>query len=89
MKEYVIEDAIRALIGVQLTEEKAREILKQAFSDEIMIVWNVDDIQTQASNEGRPISYDHAVDILHRIEDNHDANVGVNWGVISEYLKEG
>jgi len=82
MKEQIIYEAVDALVGEPLTKERAREILTNAFTDKIMIVWTVEDVQTHATNMGYTISYDQAHEILHHLANNHDADLGISWETI-------
>ena len=47
--------------------------------DEIAIVWSVADVL-----EVRPdLTEDQAYEVLQNAKDKHDANIGINWDVLS------
>lgn len=46
--------------------------------DEIAIIWSVEDVM----QECKWLSKDQALDVLHDLKHNHDANIGINWEVI-------
>tara|TARA_B100000035_G_scaffold84545_1_gene71017 strand:+ start:423 stop:620 length:198 start_codon:yes stop_codon:yes gene_type:complete len=52
----------------------------------ISIIWHVDDVLAQASQRDIKISREKAIDLLHRMDAKHDANIGINWEVIDCYL---
>lgn len=56
-------------------------------TNRIILVWGTDDIQHQAEGLNIELSDSEAMDILTEIENKHDASIGVNWGVISEYIR--
>jgi len=46
--------------------------------DEIAIIWSVEDIKTQCPW----LSDDDAYEVLCRLDQKHDATIGINWDVI-------
>jgi len=52
----------------------------------IEIKWSTEDILAQAENLDIELTEDQADEILESLEDNHDANIGINWDVISFYI---
>ena len=46
--------------------------------DEIAIIWSVEDIKTQCPW----LSDDDAYEVLCRLDQKHDASIGINWDVI-------
>ena len=46
--------------------------------DEIAIIWSVEDVMQQCNW----LTKEEALDVLHDLEHNHDANIGINWDVI-------
>ena len=67
-------------------------VINAADHRSITIVWCVDDVLAYAKDEGldvgKTITEDDAEYILHRLEDNHDCNLGITWETISDYLQE-
>lgn len=56
---------------------------------EISIVWTSEDIQQQAYDSGYDTLTDEQIhEIFESLMDNHDANVGINWEVISDTIDE-
>jgi len=45
---------------------------------EISITWSVEDVEMVRPD----LSRDQAIDVLHCLKNNHDADVGINWDVI-------
>ena len=52
-------------------------------SEQISIIWEVDDVLIQ----NPLLTREEAMDVLEFIDNKHDANIGVNWDVI-EYAIE-
>lgn len=51
----------------------------ESTSESIAIVWHVDDVLDQCPT----LSRDEALEVLHVLKRKHDANIGINWEVIS------
>lgn len=49
----------------------------------ITIVWSVEDVIGVAETLGFTLKKKSARDILKKIKRRHDAEIGINWGVIS------
>lgn len=47
--------------------------------DEIAIIWSVEDVMQECDW----LTKDQALDVLHDIDHNHDATIGINWEVIN------
>lgn len=54
--------------------------------DMLNISWGIAEVMHQAEEDGKEISKKDARNILRVMESNHDANIGVNWEVISENI---
>ena len=52
----------------------------------IAAVWSTDDVLAVAEQNGFEITEDDAEEVLELIDQNHDANVGINWDGISDHL---
>lgn len=67
-------------------------VINAADPRSITIVWCVDDILEHAESEGmdvgKTITEDDAEYILHRLEHHNDAEYGITWDTIGEYLQE-
>jgi len=47
--------------------------------DEIAIIWSVEDVMMECDW----LTKDQALEVLHDIDHNHDATIGINWEVIN------
>ena len=45
--------------------------------DEIAIIWSVEDVMQECDW----LTEDQALEVLHSIDHNHDATIGINWEV--------
>ena len=67
------------------------EVLGKQIEKRIAIVWSVEDVLTMAHlksefTDGKEwMTKEEAVEILHELNHNHDATIGVNWTVILDY----
>lgn len=68
---------------VTLHEEQPAE-LGLVDEDVLGIFWSVEDVLTVAPH----LSRDQARDVLHEARRYHDANVGINWGVLKEVASQ-
>ena len=50
--------------------------------DQISITWSVDDILQQALTRNIQLSRENCQEILESIEDNYNADLGINWDII-------
>lgn len=72
---------IRAADTQHLTEallELRRELESRPDANWIFSAWHVDDIREQRPD----LTDDQCREVLHNLERNHDANLGINWEVI-------
>jgi hypothetical protein len=51
-------------------------------SEQIAVVWSVEDVQGLDES----ISDSEAMEILEDIKNHHDAEVGINWDVLQQYV---
>ena len=50
----------------------------------IAIIWDISDIYIQAKNDDiYNLTHNEAKRVLTKLQLNHDANIGINWDVIS------
>lgn len=66
--------------------DKIKKVLEKYWSDKIAVVWTVKDIQMFAKDIGKKVSKRRACEILYIIHQKHDANRGISWETIEEYL---
>lgn len=55
-------------------------------SDIAVSIWTVSDVMSHAAEQNIECNEEQAKEILKDIVKFHDANVGINWDVISEHL---
>jgi hypothetical protein len=68
-------DASTAIVHIQMLE---------GGSDTFYKTWHTDDVLSLNPE----LSQDHARLVLTMAIDNHDANVGINWEVLQEYISQ-
>lgn len=47
---------------------------------EIAIIWSLEDVLMEC----KWLTEEQGLDVLHSLDDNHDATIGINWEVIRE-----
>lgn len=62
------------------TEDLIQELLNRGF---IRVLWSREDVVTEAERNGIVITKDEVLEVIHKIEQTFNANIGVNWDVIS------
>lgn len=72
------------------TEELIQELCNRGF---IRVFWNKEDIifQDRANHveiDGVELTDEQVSEVVYNIEQSFDANIGVNWDVISEHISE-
>jgi hypothetical protein len=53
----------------------------------IAIVWTADDVQGQADQLGIEVTEGQIRDVLYHLKNKHDANIGINWGMIDYWIQ--
>jgi hypothetical protein len=53
----------------------------------LVIPWTSTDIELQADNEGFTLTDEEILQVMMDIDNNHDANLGINWETISEVIR--
>lgn len=48
--------------------------------------WGIEDIFCQAENDGIKLTKKQAINVMDSIVENFDANIGINWEVISDAI---
>ena len=54
----------------------------------ISVKWDEDDVRMQAKEDGFEITQEQVEEVLRLTKENHDANEGINWGVISYWIDD-
>ena len=83
-------DYCQGLHGMEGTEYEHKlngyDFYYEKLSDTICIPWSFEDIKYRADDTGKKLTDDESRSILHDINHNHDANIGINWEVIDIYI---
>ena len=53
----------------------------------ISILWNIDDVKTQAKNMKIKLNKQQCWDVLDQVLDNHDANYGISWDTLKDSIE--
>lgn len=79
-----------ASMGVKLSGFTSDELnaAEQETLKTALLHWHVDDVYAQAENDELEISEEQALMVIQRLNDNHDATVGVNWDMISSHIDD-
>lgn len=56
--------------------------------DWIAIWWNIDDVKSLRDDDGEQPSDDRCREVLYLADEQHDANIGINWEVLRYWLDE-
>tara|TARA_R100000388_G_scaffold89558_1_gene70382 strand:+ start:213 stop:410 length:198 start_codon:yes stop_codon:yes gene_type:complete len=54
---------------------------------EISIIWSTEDVLHQAKEKGVKLTEDEANQILLQMERKHDADIGISWSTIDDYIE--
>ena len=55
---------------------------------EISIIWSTEDVLHQAKEKGVKLTEDEANEILLQMERKHDADIGISWQTINDYIDD-
>ena len=66
--------------------EKYKE--KIIAGEAIASIWVIDDVEHMAKQMGRTLSHDQQIEALEIVENNFDANIGINWDSIFYAIDE-
>lgn len=75
----------------ELAIHKVVECMKKSWKDRMAVIWNYKDVLEMAHlksefTDGKEwMNKEEAVEILHKLNRNHDATTGINWTVILDY----
>jgi hypothetical protein len=56
--------------------------------DHISILWNVEDVQTQAKVNGLKLTKAECREVLDACLDGHDANFGISWETLDFHIND-
>ena len=55
---------------------------------QIHITWCTEDVLHEAEELGVELTEDEANDVLIRMEEKHDASIGISWDVMDVYIQD-
>ena len=55
---------------------------------EISIIWSTEDVLHQAKQKDVKLTEDEANEILLQMERKHDADIGISWQTINDYIDD-
>lgn len=61
-------------------------MLKFDETRQIAIIWDIDDVKSQAKERHMNITDQQALEILHSMKHNHDCTLGITWETINAQL---
>lgn len=75
---------------LQAPESDLDSLIEDYYSDtdRIAILWGKDDVVHRAKEIEVEITDDDALDVLQRLENDHDCNIGITWDVIDCYIND-
>jgi hypothetical protein len=84
MNSHEIEDMIKALDKCNCIApnkiETVREVLEKFWSNQIALVWGVEDVQEVR----RDLTKQQCREVLREVLHDHNADIGVNWETLKE-----
>ena len=54
--------------------------------DHISILWNVEDVKTQAEVRGIKLNKEQCREVLDECLNSHDANIGISWDILDHHI---
>ncbi len=97
MNEYMIKEIAQVLYdagvlaqgddNAQQSYANTVKVLTTHFQNEMHIVWSVEDVQEAASEEDIDCSVERAREILATLDNDHDAEHGINWDAIRDAVQ--
>jgi predicted transcriptional regulator len=94
MYSHVIRSQVEALqkaglLKTGVTIDQAEECLQKAcWSDQIAIVWTIEDVLEHARQLKVRITKAQARAILFQVQNKHDASLGINWDTLEFHIRE-
>ena len=73
---------------------KIREFIKRLEEDYnledemVAVIWLKDDVSYRATDQGKEITDEQVSQVIHAMERNHDACIGINWDVIDFHIDD-
>lgn len=88
MHTNTIEEMLKALRPVIKKKDRALSLLEKYWSDKIALVWTAEDVFRAANERELPVTPEEARQVLNHLLDNHDAQYGLKWQDITDYIDE-
>ena len=94
MYSHVIRSQVEALqkaglLKTGVTLDQAEECLQKAcWSDQIAIVWTIEDVLEHARQLKVRITRAQAREILFQVQNKHDVSLGINWDTLEFHISE-
>ena len=57
-------------------------------NDTINIIWHIDDVRSLAHDINVDVTDEQCREVLARADKDHNADIGINWGVLGQHLAE-
>ncbi len=54
--------------------------------EHIVIIWNIEDVQTQAEIMKIKLNKDECREVLNACLNQHDANIGISWDILEHHI---
>jgi hypothetical protein len=86
---YIIQEVTQGKGGERWEDISIETVIEhiqrlEGGNDTFSKIWHVDDVLSINSD----LSRNHARLVLRTAMDNHDANIGINWEVLKEYINQ-
>jgi hypothetical protein len=86
---YIIQEVTHGKAGERWEDISIETVIEhiqmlEGGNDTFSKIWHIDDVFSLNSD----LSQNHARLVLQMAMDNHDANIGINWEVLKEYVNQ-
>ncbi len=89
MHTYMLEEMADALSNeFHIQSSEALAVLSRYWEDKIASVWSVEDVYECAHRAEKPITRELAIEVLKRVLDKFDAEMGISWITLDVTLKD-
>ncbi|MBI5955342.1 MAG: hypothetical protein HY865_27105 [Chloroflexi bacterium] len=89
MYDYMLEEMAETIAReLHVDSNDVLRILNRYWQDRIAHVWDVDDMLASARRAGKPITRADAAGLLSDVFEDHDSDLGINWGCLASALED-
>ena len=88
MQNYIIESMVTALKPTLKNPVRAKAILDRFWSDNIALVWDLEDVYTAANERELALTNKQATHILQELLHHHDKQLGLRWSDLTSYIEK-